>query len=156
MHLTYPKLCISLRRNFQNGKQYLWLPDWTDRQNPRLEALAVKAGFEMHGGMPWVWSQRSASSAHSTRKRSDWQCAPIHNIFAAQSETEEQKCSRWLRGPTLMGPQCLHTQKKCLQNANQIHLLDNKGLQDISSNTRKYEPRVTYYFQNKPCSFICF
>lgn len=47
MHLTYPKLYISLRRNFQNGKKYLWLPDWIDRRTPRLQALAVQAGFEM-------------------------------------------------------------------------------------------------------------
>lgn len=135
MHLAYPKLYISLRRNFQNGKQYFWLPDWIDRRTPRLQALAVQAGFEMRGGLPWVWSQRSASSAHSARKRSDWQCTPIHNINAAQSETEERMCRRRSWGPTLKGPQCLHTQKECLQNANKIHLSANKGLPDISSYT---------------------
>lgn len=169
MHLTYPKLHISLRNTRPwNRKQYLWPLNWTDGWALRLEVPAAETGVEMIGShhlfpesTPWVSSQRSASPLLSVKKRcSGWRFAPAHNVSPAQSETEERTGSRRKWGPILAFINYLRvlnvcTEKNVFKLVIKIHLRANQGLRDIPSKASKNESRVINHFWNNRYVFIC-
>lgn len=91
------------------------LASWLNRQtNPQTRSTSCWRGIwnAWRYALGLILKLSILSSQH---KEKIWLAlrsySPIHNITAAQSETEERKCGRWLWGPTPKDPQCLHTQK---------------------------------------------